>query len=133
LKSIGSYPRRCLIFTIMVLDLDRCIESIKKCQILTENQMRQLCRMVSILLFITLSLIFLLKSIDILIEEPNIINVSAPIAVCGDIHGQFYDLLELFSINGEITSTRYMFLGDYVDRGHHSLECFTLLLLLKAK
>ncbi len=133
MKSIGSYPRRCLIFTIMVLDLDRCIESIKKCQILTENQMRQLCRMVSILLFITLSLIFLLKSIDILIEEPNIINVSAPIAVCGDIHGQFYDLLELFSINGEITSTRYMFLGDYVDRGHHSLECFTLLLLLKAK
>ncbi len=53
--------------------------------------------------------------------------------MCGDIHGQFYDLLELFSINGEISSTRYMFLGDYVDRGHHSLECFTLLLLLKVK
>ena len=68
-----------------------------------------------------------------MIEEPNILNVYSPVAVCGDIHGQFYDLLELFSINGEITSTRYIFLGDYVDRGHHSVESFTLLLLLKAK
>lgn len=67
-----------------------------------------------------------------MIEEPNILSVSTPVSICGDIHGQFFDLLELFSISGDIQNTKYIFLGDYVDRGHHSVECFTLLLLYKA-
>lgn len=72
-----------------------------------------------------------MKAIDILAEEPNVLVVSTPISVCGDVHGQFYDLLELFSISGGIENTKYIFLGDYVDRGYHSLESFTLLLLYK--
>lgn len=50
-----------------------------------------------------------------------------------DIHGQFFDLLELFKTGGELPSSKYIFLGDYVDRGHHSVETISLLLLFKAK
>jgi hypothetical protein len=51
---------------------------------------------------------------DLLLEESNVQPISAPVAVCGDIHGQFYDLLQLFSVGGELPDQSYIFMGDYV-------------------
>lgn len=69
----------------------------------------------------------------VLLLPPSLLLVSLLLQVCGDIHGQFHDLLRLFETGGEVPSTSYIFMGDFVDRGCNSLEVFTLLLLLKAR
>ncbi|UNI20256.1 Protein-serine/threonine phosphatase [Purpureocillium takamizusanense] len=154
--------------------LDEWLEEAKQCHYLPERAMKELCEKVK----------------EILMEESNIQPVCTPVTVCGDIHGQFYDLLELFRVSGGMpgennvqppktattvitsedieppnaaarapaadTSTasagsspgsgpvptvtssqsaenRFIFLGDFVDRGYFSLETFTLLMCLKAK
>ena len=66
-------------------------------------------------------------------REENVASIAAPCTIVGDIHGQFFDLLELFNIGGPIPDANYVFMGDFVDRGYHSVECFSLLLLYKVR
>jgi serine/threonine-protein phosphatase 2A catalytic subunit len=82
-------------------------------------------------------LVFCFNSIgqvrEVFEKEENVQPVRCPVTVCGDIHGQFYDLMELFRIGGHLPDTNYLFMGDYVDRGYYSVECVSLLVALKLR
>jgi len=99
------------------MDIDKCISMLKRGEILSEKVLRRCCEKVK----------------EILIEESNVQPVNSPVTLCGDIHGQFFDLLQLFKIGGEIPDTNYIFMGDFVDRGYNSVETFELLMCLKIK
>lgn len=79
-------------------DLDRQIEQLMECKPLAEADVKILCD----------------QAKAILVEEWNVQPVKCPVTVCGDIHGQFYDLIELFRIGGNPPDTNYLFMGDYV-------------------
>jgi len=97
--------------------LDEQIDQLKKCQFITEGEVKLLCE----------------KAKELFIEESNVQCLDAPITICGDIHGQFDDLTELFRKGGNCPETNYIFLGDFVDRGFNSVETFLLLLALKVR
>ncbi|CAI2374741.1 unnamed protein product [Moneuplotes crassus] len=99
----------------MSVNMKECLEILKTGKALEEKTVRILCEKVK----------------EILIEENNVQPVSGPVTVVGDIHGQFYDLLEIFRIGGDVGDTSYIFLGDMVDRGYHSIETITYLICLK--
>jgi serine/threonine-protein phosphatase 2A catalytic subunit len=86
--------------------LDSWVERLMGCAPLTELEVKQLCD----------------KAKEILIEESNVQPVRAPVTVCGDVHGQFHDLMELFKIGGHCPDTNYLFMGDYVDRVYYSVR-----------
>ena len=73
------------------------------------------------------------KSSQIIKEQKMLVELEAPLHVCGDIHGQYYDLLRIFEHCGYPGDYNYLFLGDYVDRGKQSLETVCLLLCYKIK
>ncbi|GMI13122.1 hypothetical protein TrLO_g9176 [Triparma laevis f. longispina] len=70
---------------------------------------------------------------DVFCSQPMLLEVHAPIHVCGDTHGQFYDLLRLFETGGFPPEGNYIFMGDYVDRAKQSIETISLLLCYKIK
>ena len=72
-----------------------------------------------------------MSSRDIFMSQPMLVEINGPVRMCGDVHGQYSDLLRLFDLAGYPPSQNYIFLGDYVDRGKQSLETICLLLAYK--
>ncbi len=84
---------------------------------LAEDEIRELC----------------VKSRNVFLSQNPLLELDAPIKVCGDIHGQYHDLLRLFEYGGFPPEANYLFLGDYVDRGKQSIETICLLLAFKGE
>eukprot|EP00188_Purpureofilum_apyrenoidigerum_P002423 Plantae.Rhodophyta-Purpureofilum_apyrenoidigerum.ctg25013.p1 GENE.Plantae.Rhodophyta-Purpureofilum_apyrenoidigerum.ctg25013~~Plantae.Rhodophyta-Purpureofilum_apyrenoidigerum.ctg25013.p1 ORF type:complete len:317 (-),score=50.20 Plantae.Rhodophyta-Purpureofilum_apyrenoidigerum.ctg25013:1259-2209(-) len=84
---------------------------------LKEEEVRQLC----------------IEARQVFMEQNTLLELEAPIKICGDIHGQYHDLLRLFEYGGFPPAANYLFMGDYVDRGKQSIETICLLLAFKVR
>ena len=100
-----------------MFNIEQIIELLKLGKLIPEETVYSIC----------------LKAQELFIQESNVTHVDTPVTICGDIHGQLHDLLTLFQKSSGIENTRYIFLGDFVDRGFYSLESFLLLLCLKLR
>lgn len=99
------------------MDIDDIILRVKNGEEITLSDIDNVCRV----------------SMEILQKEENVIYIQSPINVCGDVHGDFDNLLSIFDIFGDAPESRYLFLGDYVDRGDKSVPTAIYLLALKIK
>jgi len=100
-----------------IMEVDRWIATLTKGGSLSEAEALSLCD----------------QAKEILQKETNVQPVSCPITICGDVHGQFYDLMELFRIGGVPPETNYLFTGDYVDRGYYSVKTISILMSYKVR
>ncbi|BAO38477.1 phosphoprotein phosphatase PP4 catalytic subunit [Kluyveromyces marxianus] len=100
-----------------MMKLDDFIETLRQGKHIDEDSIYSLCLMAQ----------------ELLMNESNVTHVDTPVTICGDIHGQLHDLLTLFAKSGGIEKNRYIFLGDFVDRGFYSLESFLLLVCYKLR
>lgn len=103
--ALAAFPSMRLTFALLPgsasVDLDECISRLYKKELLAESVIEAICA----------------KTKELLMRESNVIHVQAPITVVGDIHGQFYDLIEIFKIGGYCPDTNYLFLGKLVHSG----------------
>lgn len=107
------------------IDIDEFIERLLSVKnkspgeevIMTESEIRNIC----------------IIAREIFMEQPVFLTLKSPVNICGDIHGQYYDLLRVFDYGGFPPNSNYLFLGDYVDRGKQNLETICLLLAYKIK
>eukprot|EP00299_Pterocystis_sp_00344_P019558 c9687_g1_i2.p1 GENE.c9687_g1_i2~~c9687_g1_i2.p1 ORF type:complete len:316 (-),score=66.65 c9687_g1_i2:95-1042(-) len=99
------------------MDVDKLLERLFRRELISEREILLLCANLKV----------------ILMEESNVVHITPPVTIVGDIHGHFDDLLEIFRIEGQPPETNFLFLGNYVNWGAHSLETVLLLLTLKFK
>lgn len=94
-------------FKIMAerVEVDTVIDNLRNFKSITEKQVKLITD----------------RAIAIFSEETNTVPVKIPVTICGDIHGQLHDLIELFTIGGDVPFTNYLFMGDFVDRGYYSV------------
>jgi serine/threonine-protein phosphatase PPG1 len=89
---------------IATVDLDECITRLYKKELLADSVIEAICA----------------KTKELLMKESNVVHIAAPVTVVGDIHGQFFDLVEIFKIGGFCPNTNYLFLGTWLD--HSMIE-----------
>ena len=99
----------------MSLDLQKILKELKKYKLPSENRIEKLCWQVK----------------EVLLEEPNLSELSSPIIVIADIHGQFEDLLEMIDFAENYPDSKIVFLGNYVNRGQRSIEVMLFLMIFK--
>ena len=95
LKNTVRYFTRCSNDLLASVDLDECIERLYKKELLADSVVEAICA----------------KTKELLMKESNVVHIAAPVTVVGDIHGQFFDLIEIFKIGGFCPDTNYLFLG----------------------
>lgn len=95
------------------MDLDECISRLSKKELLAESVVEAICA----------------KTKELLMKESNVVHIRAPVTVVGDIHGQFFDMMEIFKIGGPCPDTNYLFLGMLAATTEGTRHCSFKLIL----